>query len=112
MLAVQELQKTVFTLVLIVLRCVVPLLVYMFDTYIWYTITASTFSIFTATRSRIGRVSTWSQLVRTMEASVALFNSKLVNLGEDAAPATPGPSRSRGLPGLVNRVLTQARAAT
>ena len=36
-----------------------------------------------ATYQRIGRVSTWSQLVRTIESSVALFNEKMINVDDE-----------------------------
>ncbi len=57
-------RQLAFTVLLITVRAVVPLLVYFFDTFIWYTLTSSSVSIFLATYQRIGRVSSWSQLVR------------------------------------------------
>ena len=44
---------------------------------------ASAFSVVMATYHGIGRVSTWSQLVRTIESSVALFNEKMINVDDE-----------------------------
>jgi uncharacterized membrane protein len=76
-------RKVVLSVLLILIRCLVPFLVYFFDTYIWYTVVSSAFSVVMATYQRIGRVSTWSQLVRTIESSVALFNEKMINVDDE-----------------------------
>ena len=44
-----QVRQTAFTILLMALRAVVPLLVYFFDTFIWYTVTSSCVSIYMAT---------------------------------------------------------------
>jgi len=110
-------RQTAFTILLMALRAVVPLLVYFFDTFIWYTVTSSCVSIYMATYQRIGRVASWSQLVRTLDLSVELFNQKVLNLddadGDAAATANPAAAETstparRGLPGCISRFLAAA----
>ena len=113
MVGERQVRQMVFTLLLMALRAVVPLLVYFFDTFIWYTLTSSCVSIFMATYQRIGRVSSWSQLVRTLDLSVELFNQKILSLEdlpEDSAAsaAAEAPARWRGLPGCIARFLAAA----
>ena len=117
----RQVRQMVFTLLLMGLRAVVPLLVYFFDTFIWYTVTSSCVSISMATYQRIGRVSSWSQLVRTLDLSVELFNQKMLNLDDVDTSATTTTTASataattmetvtarRGLPGCIARFLAAA----
>ena len=72
-----------YTLLLIAMRLAVPFCVWFFDLAIWYSLSAACISISCAVYKRIGRVSSWSQLLRSFDLTVVLFYEKLVHEAED-----------------------------
>ena len=101
---------SLWRLLLIFVRCAVPLLVYFFDTSIFYTIFAALTSICVAVSRGIGRVASWAQMLRTFEEAVARFDAVLMSKptddddgdgdeddDEEAGLVSPRRSRSRRL---------------
>ena len=106
---------SLWRLLLIFVRCAVPLLVYFFDTSIFYTLFAALTSICVAVSRGIGRVASWAQMLRTFEEAVARFDAVLMSKpaddddgdgdeDDDEEAGLVGPRRSR------SRRLASARA--
>ena len=74
---------SLWRLLLIFVRCAVPLLVYFFDTSIFYTLFAALTSICVAVSRGIGRVASWAQMLRTFEEAVARFDAVLMSKPAD-----------------------------
>ena len=101
---------SLWRLLLIFVRCAVPLLVYFFDTSIFYTLFAALTSICVAVSRGIGRVASWAQMLRNFEEAVARFDAVLMSKpaddddddgddddDEEAGLVSPRRSRSRRL---------------
>ena len=80
---------------LVILRFSVPLLVFYFDTYIFFNVGSAIFSSLIALRRKIGVVSHWRHLVTYLPENVRDFNVKLLGTSNgDSARAADAALRS------------------
>lgn len=87
--------EQVMRLLMVLLRCTVPWLVFQFDTYIWFNLCSAACSALLAVRRKIGVISQWQHLVKRYPEAVQHFNVKLLGTNNgDSLAAAAAASRS------------------
>ena len=93
-LSMQQMRGVVVKGIMLVMRLAVPCAMYFIDTYLWFSWTTGCLSTALAWWMRLGKVSSWSDLVNSFAESCALCNQML--LCKQMQPAA-GPLEEEGL---------------